>query len=122
MANLSMQSMATFWPVFGLVMLSLVLFGIGYNALTMWLERNKLERGFVSLLVVGGVGVTVLAMTPLIGIEHVLILLAGLAAAGLPMMIGSIWRYMDARAADEKAAQELAKEALDVSSTADRKE
>ena len=122
MANPSLQSMASFWPVFGFVLVSLVLFGLGYNALTMWLERNKLERGFVSLLVATGAGVTILAAGFLIGFVNALIVLACFAASGLPMMVGSIVRYVNSRAADEKAAQELAKEALHESPGADRKE
>ena len=117
-----MQNIATSWPVFGLVLISLVLFGCGYNALTKWLERNKFERGFVSLLVAGGAAVTVLAAGFLIGFEQSLIVLACFAASGLPMMVGSVARYIADRAADEKTARLETKGMLDESPSRTRQE
>jgi lysylphosphatidylglycerol synthetase-like protein (DUF2156 family) len=119
---MQMQSMATFWPVFGLVLAVLVLFGVGYNALTQHLERSGQVRGFVSLLVAGGTAVTIMASGLLIGLVPALVVLACFVASGLPMMVGSVQRYVDERAADEKAARELAKEALDESPCANRQE
>jgi hypothetical protein len=122
MANSSMQSMAAFWPTFGFVLVSLVLFGLGDNALTGYLERTGRSRGFVTVLVAGGEGVTILASGFLIGLAPALIMLACFTAYRMPTIVGSIWRYMGVRAADEKAAAELAKEALDESPSPDREE
>jgi divalent metal cation (Fe/Co/Zn/Cd) transporter len=76
----------------------------------------------VSLLVAAGAAVTILATGLLIGLVNALIVLACFAASGAPMMIGSIKRYVDARAADEKAARQMVKEALDESPSPSRQE
>jgi hypothetical protein len=120
--NTSLQSMPSFWLVFGLVLVGLVLFGFAYNALTSHLERTGKARGFVSLLVAGGTAVTIGAAGLLIGFGPALIVLACFVASGLPMMIGSMKRYVEERAKDEQAARELAKESLDDTPSRDREE
>jgi hypothetical protein len=109
-----MQSMTGFWLNFALVLTGLLLFGSGYNALTGWLEKRDHLRGFVSLAVAVGTGITILASAFLIGLVPALIVLACFGASGLPMILGSVGRYINARAADEKAARELAQETLHV--------
>lgn len=94
------------------VLMGLFLFGVVYDQVVSWLERTNRQRGFVSLLVVAGVAVTVGASIPLIGLQHAEMLLALFAASGLPMVSGSIWRHMQRRAAEEAQAQELAKRML----------
>jgi hypothetical protein len=107
-----MQSLPNFYPTFTLALVLLALFGLGYNALTEYLEKSGRSRGFVSLLVAAGSAVTILASGFLIGWIPALIVLACFGASGLPMIVGSVIRYINARSADEKAARELAREVL----------
>jgi hypothetical protein len=95
-----------------MVLVSLALFGIGYNALVSRLETNGMGRGFTALLVVGGVLVTLIGAAALIGIERTLWVLACFAASGTPMVIGAWERFARQRQADERAARQLAKEML----------
>jgi predicted tellurium resistance membrane protein TerC len=89
--------------------LGLLLFGIGFNALTAWAERNGYMKGYTSLFVVVGVGVTV-AATAVINIAFALFTAVAFVASGLPMIAGSIWRHMQEREAE---LERLRQEALD---------
>lgn len=88
---------------FGLIMailFGLVLFGVIYNLLVDFLESNKYSEGFMSILVAFGV------MGTLIGIAFIswpvaLMAFAGFAASGLPMIVGSITRYVRQRAKEQ---------------------
>ncbi len=82
----------------------------GYNALLAWLERKGYHDGYVSLFVVGGVAYTLLTGVWLIGLEPTLILLAAFAASGLPMVLGSIWRYVGQRTCEERRLREQARQ------------
>lgn len=82
-----------------IVMVSLFLFGMAYNHLVAWLEKQGHDEGYTAILVVVGVLVTVVACTPLIGIESSLILLLAFLASGSSMIAGSIYRYMQRRSA-----------------------
>jgi hypothetical protein len=83
---------------------SLVLFGIGFNAVTAWAERRGYIEGFTSLMVVIGVAVT---LTPFLILDcSVLYVVGGFVCSGLPMIIGSIGRYMRMRA---RAQAEIAR-------------
>ncbi len=86
---------------FGLTLCGLFVISWGYNALIARLERKGYHDGYVSLFVVGGVAYTLLAGVWLIGLEPTLILLAAFAASGLPMVVGSISRYIRQRAREE---------------------
>lgn len=82
--------------VTALVFLVLVLFGIGYNALTEWMERNGRGEGYTAFLVVGGV----LATTGGVAIldpNAALKMLICFAGSGTPMLVGSVMRYVRAR-------------------------
>ena len=76
--------------------LILILFGIGYNALVSWMERAKVLEGFTSLAVALGVLVTV-GVTAFVNWQFALVTLAAFVASGLPMIAGSIIRYVKAR-------------------------
>lgn len=76
--------------------LVLVLFGIGYNALVGWAERVKVIEGFTSFAVALGALVTI-GVTALINWQFALVTLGAFTASGLPMIFGSIIRYIQAR-------------------------
>lgn len=89
------------WPDFGLLLAAIVillLLGIGYNLLIAEWERKKYLEGFTSLAVVVGVLITLLVEAGLNWQAAVLTLIC-FAASGLPMVAGSIWRYIKARKA-----------------------
>ena len=87
------------------IFLGLVLFGLGFNALTSWAERKGYMEGFTSLFVALGVLLT-LAPFAIISPIFTVLILAGFVASGLPMIIGSIVRYTQRR---ERALQEIAR-------------
>jgi hypothetical protein len=80
------------------VFLALIIFGIGYNVMVAWLERKHYSEGFESLIVTTGVFATLIGVA-ILSIEGALLVLACFIASGLPMIIGSIIRYMTKRAA-----------------------
>jgi len=91
----------------GAVLLGLFWFGIGYNELVARLEHSRQDRGYTSFLVVIGDGVAVVGVAIVIrSLTLVLVMLACLAACGIPMIVGSVRRYMRERAADEAATRE----------------
>jgi hypothetical protein len=83
-----------FWAVFFL----LFVFGLGFNWLVTWMHRHGHSDGYTWLLVVIGVGVTLLAAGPVVGWEPVLMMFALFAASGLPMAAGDAWRRRQALA------------------------
>ena len=83
------------------VFLGLVLFGVFYNTLVAWLEEKAYIEGFVSLSVAAGVAVT-LAGVALISWPAALLVLVCFVASGLPMIVGSIVRYIQQRANSQK--------------------
>ncbi len=70
------------------------------------------QRGFTSLIVAFGVLFT-LAGIAIIDWQCAQITLAGFAASGTPMIIGSIARYIAKRHAEESALAKFVQEALD---------
>ena len=78
--------------------LALLLFGIGYNALVAWAERHGYTEGYMSLVVAAGVAVVLLAVA-MVNWRSALITLIYFAAAGTPMIVGSIARHIRAREA-----------------------
>lgn len=75
----------------------LILFGILYDWLASYLHQKGHSEGYTSLLVVGGVLVTILAAGFVIGWPAVIWLLILFACSGTPMVIGDIYRYAKAR-------------------------
>jgi hypothetical protein len=82
------------------VMLALVLFGILYNFLVDWLSSRKYAEGYMSLLVAFGVLGTMIGIA-LISWPVAVLCLLTFSASGLPMIVGSIARYMRKRAAEQ---------------------
>jgi hypothetical protein len=82
--------------VYALVFGLLLAFGIGYNVFVAYLERKHLEEGYVSLLVVFGVLVTLVGVAIINQMSALLALLA-FSASGTPMIVGSLIRYALAR-------------------------
>jgi len=79
---------------------ALVTFGIGYNALVERLEREIPDHGYTSILVVGGVVVTLIGAAFLVGLTNALLVGLCFAASGLPMIAGSMYRFIRRRAAE----------------------
>ena len=84
------------WGIIWAVYLSLLLIGIFYNLLVAWLEKNSYSEGYVSVLVVIGVGIT-LAGVAVIDFDTTVIVAMAFIFSGFPMIVGSIWRYMERR-------------------------
>ncbi len=85
-----------------LTLIGLNLVSWGYNALVAWLEEKGYHDGFVSLMVVVGVSYTVLATAWLIGSQALVTLTLAFVASGIPMIVGSISRYIRERREEEK--------------------
>lgn len=75
-----------------LAVVGLLAFGVGYNMLTARVE--KLDQAYTSILVVGGVLVTLAVSVVFIGVVPALIVGACFVLSGLPMTIGSMHRYL----------------------------
>jgi hypothetical protein len=93
--------------------LVLVLFGIGYNSLTSWMEKHGYMEGYTSLMVALGVLIT-LAPFAVVCWQAVLLVLGGFIASGLPMIIGSISRYLLKREIAQKELAKVANEFIDL--------
>ena len=85
--------LAVFW--------GLVLFGILYNLLMGWMEKRGYLEGLTSLAVVGGVLIT-LAGIAVVSWNAAVLALAAFTASGLPMVIGSLWRYVQRRQMEQE--------------------
>jgi len=92
--------------------IGLLLFGIGYNHLVGWLERQGFEEGYTAILVVGGVLITLLASIPMVGGQIFLTMLICFSASGAPMVFGSWRRYCDRRNRERELARQDALERL----------
>lgn len=108
MFNLGFTTFITsLWPVFA----ALHLLAWGYNWLTQQLEIRRYSDGAASLLVVGGVILTVTppvlagANVTMTGLDWGLVMLVAFAATGSPMVLGSLYREARKR---ERARHELA--------------
>lgn len=76
--------------------------GFGYNLLVGWLESRGYHEGYTAILVVAGVGVTLLAVSLLsIGVAE--LMLGAFACSGFWMVIGSMWRHAKTREKSQKA-------------------
>lgn len=93
-----------FGSVYGAVAagIGLLLFGIAYNFIVAWMERNGYDEGYTAILVVMGNGTTLLFVALFDWRTAVIVFLA-FACSGLPMLVGSWWRHVRAR----RRAQDL---------------
>lgn len=86
---------------FGLVsgvVCALLLFGVGYNQMIGLAERRGWLEGFTSLAVAFGAAITLIGAA-LISWPAAVIVLGCFVASGLPMILGSMARYIRAREA-----------------------
>lgn len=83
----------------------LMAFGILYNALVAWADRNGYTEGFLSLIVAFGVTVTLLGAA-ILDWRAALIVFLCFVASGTPMIIGSFWRYIRRREAAKRVLLE----------------
>jgi len=88
----------TIWQIMGI----LFLFGFFYNLLINWMERNGYDEGYLALLVIIGVGVTLVAYS-FIDVVPAIEMALAFAASGFWMVVGSWWRHVQAR----RRAQDL---------------
>lgn len=82
--------MAADWRLIGAVFFGLFCFGCGYAALTAWIGDRK--QGYTSLMVVGGVLVTLLGVA-LVSWPSALLTAGAFIASGTPMIVGEIVTY-----------------------------
>ena len=108
---MTMQISTETWLVLALV--GLALFGWVFNRLVQQLEDETPEHGYTAFLVVVGVTVTVLVLTPFIGVPAAVLLLAGFLASGLPMIIGSVGRALARLRSEREALRAEARRAMD---------
>jgi hypothetical protein len=91
------------WPIVG-ALAGLLLFGLAYNHVVAWMEREGHTEGYTAFLVCIGVGITVLGWGVMTRRwDDMLLLLGCFVASGVPMVLGSVARYMRARARDRAA-------------------
>lgn len=72
-------------------------FGAVYDQLVAECHRRGYDDGYTSLLVVGGVGVTLAAAAPVIGRRNAERVFWLFVASGVPMIVGDIGRYVKRR-------------------------
>ena len=100
------------WRVVG-IFIALGLFGVAYNRLIAWMEREGHTTGYLAFLVAFGVAVTGVGWGLITRRWGDVLLLCGcFVASGTPMIIGSMARYMRARARDRAAEREVMRRAL----------
>ena len=100
------------WTVVG-ALAGLMVFGVVYNALVAWMERQGHTEGYVAFLVALGVAVTLLGWGLITRHwQDVLLLLCCFVASGTPMLLGSVTRYMAQRARDRAAERAAVQKAM----------
>jgi hypothetical protein len=72
----------------------LLVFGLIYNTFVGWLERKGLIEGYLGILVIVGVAVTLLVSGPFIGWDNFKLMVSFFAASGLFMALGDIGRFL----------------------------
>ena len=76
------------------VYIGAVLFGVVYNSFIAWMRANGHGDGLVSLFVAGGVVVTLILSAFVVGPVAAGLVALMFVCSGLPMMGGSLWRYV----------------------------
>ena len=82
------------WRLFVAVLLGLGWFGAAYAAFVYRLGDR--QEGYTALLVVGGVLVTLIGVA-IVDLSAAIMCLLAFAASGTPMIVGSIYRYVQLR-------------------------
>lgn len=93
-------------------LVALLAFGHGYNILVTWLHQQSQDHGYTAFLVIGGTLVTMAGLAWIVDLRTALIGLACFAASGSPLIIGSVRRSLQRRAAAIKLLDDQAREAL----------
>jgi len=78
------------------VLAGLFVFGLLYNWAVGWLENRGYDEGYTSFLVVVGVLVT-LGGVAVLDWRAALLTVAAFVFSGVPMIVGSWWRHVQAR-------------------------
>jgi predicted membrane channel-forming protein YqfA (hemolysin III family) len=76
--------------------------GILYNAFVSWAARRGYKEGFTSIFVAGGVMMVLIALS-ILSIQMAVVTMLLFVAAGTPMIVGSIVRYVTRREASQRA-------------------
>ena len=94
------------WQIFTIAALILMALSIALNELVTWLDDR--HEGYTSLLVVVGVGYTVIAAAFVIGIGNALVIAMLFVASGIPMVGGEIFREIRKRGQSKREARLMA--------------
>ena len=94
---------------FVVVSMALALFGVGYNALTAWMERTGKMTGFTAMMVVGGVFGTLIGAAFVVGLPAALTVGLLFIASGGPMIAGAWARHTQERESEGAALREIVK-------------
>ena len=86
-------------------LIGLLLFGITFAVIVYRLDDR--HHGYTALLVVIGVGITVVASGFVIGWQSVIYLFLAFAASGVPMIAGDIYRAIRHREQAERTWREI---------------
>lgn len=89
------------------VLLALAGFGYGYNRWVARMERQGHDQGYMGFIVAFGCAVVVGGWAVItLDLAGAVVLLAAFAAAGVPMMAGSVQRHLRARSEEARALRE----------------
>lgn len=86
-------------------LVGLLAFGLAYNRFVQALRRRYGDHGYTAFLVAFGVGVTLAALAPRLGLRSLVYVLAGFACSGLPMIVGDSLAHLDR---EDRASSALA--------------
>lgn len=89
------------------VLLALAAFGYLYNRWVAGLERQGHDQGYMAFIVAFGCAVVVGGWTLMtLDLAGAALILAAFAAAGVPMIAGSVQRHLRARSEEARALRE----------------
>jgi hypothetical protein len=91
-----------------IVYAALLIFGILFNTLIDWAERKRILDGYTAYAVALGVLVT-LGGVAFLNWQAALLVLGAFIASGLPMLVGSTWRFMEARGKEKEYERQAAR-------------
>lgn len=89
-----------------LVLLTLALAGVGYNAAVEWFNRRHREHGYTAILVAAGVTMTEIGVEALPS-KHFVFRILAYIATGTPMLVGDILRFLDKQKASSLTLERI---------------